>query len=224
MVLPGLRRLARSCPEIEFLSQYLFSKFLIRKGSLKMQGHTHALFGLVTLAAIQTVTHLIQPHLLAGFPAGAALCAGAAILGALAPDIDAEDSTIKHELGGAGAIASWGLGLAGVKHRGLTHYGLTAGLALAAAWLIGRQFGLGDVGLAFGLGYLSHILADAMTKHGVPLWGPLPGQFHLLPKALRLRTGSPAETLLFMVLVLVLVWLGPALLPPAWLKLLETLL
>ncbi|MCL4297952.1 MAG: metal-dependent hydrolase [Anaerolineae bacterium] len=186
-----------------------------------MQGHTHALFGLVTLAAVQTVTPLVQPHLIAGFPAGAALCAGAAILGALAPDIDAEESTIKHELGGAGTVASGGLGLAGVKHRGLTHYGLTAGLALAAAWLIGRQFGYGDVGLAFGLGYLSHILADAMTKQGVPLWGPLPGQFHLLPKALCMRTGSPAETLLFMALVLVLGRLGPALLPPAWLKSLE---
>lgn len=189
-----------------------------------MQGHTHALFGLVTLAAVQTVTPLVQSHLLAGFPAGAALCAGAAILGALAPDIDAEDSTIKHELGGAGAVASWGLGLAGVKHRGLTHYGLTAVLALAAAWLIGGQFGLGDVGLAFGLGYLSHILADAMTKQGVPLWGPLAGQFHLLPKALCMRTGSPAETLLFMALVLILVRLGPALLPPAWLKSLERFL
>lgn len=189
-----------------------------------MQGHTHALLGLVTLAVAQAVTPLVQPHPVAGFPMGAALCAGAAILGALAPDIDAEDSTIKRELGGAGTVASWGLGLVGVKHRGLTHYGLTAGLALATAWLIGQQFGYGDVGLAFGLGYLSHIMADAMTKHGVPLWGPLPGQFHLLPKALRLRTGSLAETLVFMTLTGVLMWLGPALLPAAWLKIWESLL
>ena len=129
---------------------------------------------------------------------------GAAVMGGLAPDIDAEDSTIKRELGAAGALASTGLGLLGVKHRGLTHYGITAGLVAAGAWLIGRQFGYDDVGLAFGLGYLSHILADAMTQHGVPLWGPLPGRFHLLPKPLRLRTGSPAETLVFMVLTLAL--------------------
>jgi membrane-bound metal-dependent hydrolase YbcI (DUF457 family) len=177
-----------------------------------MRGHTHIIFGLTTLAAANQIQPFIQPHPAGGVPAGAAICAGAAILGALAPDIDAEDSTIKRELGLAGTLTSFGLSLVGVKHRGLTHYAITTVLVMVAAYLLGARLGWPDAGLAFGLGYLSHFLTDGMTKYGVPLW---PGRkVHLLPRPLRIRTGSFAETLVALAGTMVLVWLLPALVPP----------
>ena len=205
-----------------------------------MKGSTHALIGLTTVAAANslvaantvvveagTMAGFIQPHMINEIPAGPVLCAVAAILGALAPDIDAEESTIRSTLGLAGKIFSFVLRLLGVKHRGATHYGVTVLLILVAAFLgwwtdwprlLGYGNLGGDVGLAFGLGYLSHVLADAMTKHGVPLWWPLPGQFHLLPKPLRIRTGGPVETLVSLLAALALVWLLPDMAPPELLE------
>jgi membrane-bound metal-dependent hydrolase YbcI (DUF457 family) len=186
-----------------------------------MRGHTHIIFGLTTLAVANQVHPFIQPHPAGGVPAGVAVCAGAAILGALAPDIDAEDSTIKRELGLVGKVTSFALSLAGVKHRGLTHYAITTVVVMVAGYLIGSYFGWPDAGLAFGLGYLSHFLTDGMTKYGVPLW---PGRkIHLLPRPLRIRTGSFAETLVALAGMFVLVWLLPALVPPEWWRIFEQL-
>lgn len=172
-----------------------------------MLGHTHALFGLTILAAVQALTGFVAPQP----PSGLVLCAGAAILGSLAPDLDAEDSAIKRELGAAGTVVSQGLRLVGVKHRGLTHRGLVAGLVLALSWGLGRHLGYPEVGLAFGLGYLSHLVADGLTWHGIPLLWPWPGQVHLLPRPLRVRTGGPGEVLIFILVGLALVWLLPGL-------------
>src|SRR5262245_9482082 len=122
-----------------------------------MRGHTHALIGVTTVIAFNAVTAFIQPHQVNNIPTGLVACLGAAIIGALAPDIDAEDSSIKRSLGLAGYLASFGLRLLGVQHRGLTHYGLVALLVTVGAWLITSKIGYGDIGLAFGLGYLSHI-------------------------------------------------------------------
>jgi membrane-bound metal-dependent hydrolase YbcI (DUF457 family) len=174
-----------------------------------MRGHTHTLFGLTTVVAVNALTDFVQPHVIEGVPAGLVMCASAAILGALAPDIDAEDSAIKREMGAVGIFTSLSLQVFGVRHRGLTHYGVTTLLVMVMSYLVGQWLGYPDVGLAFGLGYFSHVvIADALTKHGVPLGWPRPGQFHLLPRALRVKTGGPAEVLVTLSLVLVMVWLG----------------
>jgi membrane-bound metal-dependent hydrolase YbcI (DUF457 family) len=189
-----------------------------------MLGYTHAVVGLTTLAATQAVSlrlaaPLVQPHPVAGFPVGPGLCAGAAILGALLPDLDAEDSTILHELGGWGLLAKAGLGILGVKHRGLLHSGLAVVLVAFLAELIGGWLGYRDVGLALALGYASHvIIADAATIAGVPLLWPTPRRFHLLPRLLRVRTGGLVEKLIFVATLLALLWLLPDLLPPEFLK------
>ena len=182
-----------------------------------MLGHTHALFGITTLAVVQALSagRLIQEHVIYGVPAGVALCAGAAIFGALLPDLDADDSTIQRELGSLGLLARLGLQLLAVKHRGVLHSGLATVIVTVLAVGLGWYGGYPDVGLALGLGYASHvILADAMTRSGVPLWWPARQKFHVLPKGLRIRTGGPIEYLLFGLVALFLFTLIPVLLPP----------
>jgi membrane-bound metal-dependent hydrolase YbcI (DUF457 family) len=185
-----------------------------------MRGHTHALFGVTTMVAANAALHFVQPHVVRDVSTGLVTCAAAAILGGLAPDVDAGDSTIRHELGVAGSLTALGLKAVGVKHRGLTHYGLTTLLVMAVSLVAGRALGYADVGLAFGLGYFSHVaIADAMTQHGVPLWWPLSKRkFHLLPGTFRIRTGGPTEVLVSILVGLLLVWLGWDMLPPDLLK------
>ena len=185
-----------------------------------MVGKTHLVIGLATLAGAEAVTGLVQPHPVKDIPVGPFLCIVATIVGALAPDIDAEESQIKYEMGEAGlALSAW-LQSFGVEHRGLTHYGLTALVVTVSSGLLGWWLGYPDVGLAFGLGYLSHILADSLTLAGTPLLWPLQKEqnFHLLPAALRIRTGGPVEPLIFIAVTILLVFLLPVLVPPEWIK------
>lgn len=190
-----------------------------------MMGHSHALVGATTVVAVNAVTHFIQPHIVNGIPMGMALCLGTAIVGALAPDIDSEEeSSIKSELGIVGTVFSFILRIFGVTHRGLTHYGIVTLLITTVAYLVGARFGYADVGLAFGLGYMSHILiADAMTKHGVPLWGPWPGNFHLLPSPFRFQTGGFVEQLVFVMVTMIFLGLLPQGTPPETMKFLKNI-
>lgn len=178
-----------------------------------MRGKTHIVFGLTTLATVDALTGLVQSHPVKGIPIGPSLCLGAAILGSLAPDLDAEDSQIQHELGKIGVMLSNWLRSFGVEHRGFTHYGLTTLLVIVAGGLLGWRLGHWDVGLAFGLGYLSHILADGLTLTGVPLLWPRKKNVHLLPGPLRIRTGGPVELLLFIGVTGVMIFLLPSLIP-----------
>ena len=180
-----------------------------------MVGKTHIVIGLTTLAGVDALTGLVQPHPVEEIPIGPFLCIVTAILGSLAPDIDADESQIRYEMGEVGlALSSW-LQSFGVQHRGVTHYGLTALVVTVISGLLGWWLGYLDVGLAFGLGYLSHILADSMTLTGTPLLWPLQKEknFHVLPGALRIRTGGPVEPFLFIMITIVLVFLLPGLFP-----------
>ena len=182
-----------------------------------MNGHTHALFGATAVALANTIHPFIAPHLWRDVPTGVTLCLGAAIIGALLPDIDANESTIKGELGLAGRVVSGGLHLLGVKHRGLTHTGLAGAGIFVISLSIGQHFGFPDVGLAFGLGYLSHLLADGVTLTGIPLLAPFyPKSVHLLTKFLRVRTGSPVESFVFLWVSLGLAWLLPQVFATEW--------
>lgn len=206
-----------------------------------MLGRTHLLVGLMTLGTVEQGTRrvmpylleagltggwlapervsqlpssLIQPHPIQGLPTGLALCATAVMLGALAPDIDAERSEIKSTLGRVGSLSGWLLRLFGVGHRGLTHYGLTGLAVLLVSTLLGGWLGYADVGLVFGLGHLSHLLADAMTLSGAPLLWPWPGSVHVLPRPLRIRTGGLVEQFIFVGLGVLVIILLITLLPP----------
>ncbi|MCB0190367.1 MAG: metal-dependent hydrolase [Anaerolineae bacterium] len=185
-----------------------------------MVGKTHVMIGLATLAGAEAATGLVQPHPVKDIPVGPFLCIIAVIVGALAPDIDAEESQIKYEMGEAGLALSTWLQSFGVEHRGLTHYGLTGLIVTVSSGLLGWWLGYPDVGLAFGLGYLSHILADSLTLTGTPLLWPLQKEqnFHLLPAVLRIRTGGPVEPLIFIAVSILLLFLLPALVLPEWIK------
>lgn len=94
-----------------------------------------------------------------------------------------------------------------VKHRGLTHWLITAGaLIVGTAYVLdGYQYGMAiTVGLA--VGYLSHLVADGCTLQGVAfLWPVWRDDLHLLPQGLRVRTGSLTDTLAATVVLLAVV-------------------
>jgi membrane-bound metal-dependent hydrolase YbcI (DUF457 family) len=141
---------------------------------------------------------------LAAAPAGSnlGLLAGIAAFGALLPDLDASESKIKHlPLGGIRPFAL----PAALLHRALGHRSLLhslLGLGLASVLLaVPLAVWLGwQAGLALVLGYASHLLLDACTRSGIPLLFPDTRRVHLLPKGLRLVTGSLAEEVLFALL------------------------
>jgi len=62
-----------------------------------------------------------------------------------------------------------------LRHRGPLH-SISVGLLLALAiyWVSQQQM----IAVAFGVGWLSHLAADAGTKSGEPLTWPLPGPKH----------------------------------------------
>jgi len=61
-------------------------------------------------------------------------------------------------------------------HRGFTHWLLMAAISSTCVWMVQPQLA------PFWLvGYLSHLVLDALTERGIPALWPLPGQISLLP-------------------------------------------
>lgn len=152
-----------------------------------MLGHTHAVIGLtVGMVAAQS----------AGLPPMQVLFIGCvSVLGALVPDIDHPASTIRRRLGVGGHVAFFWLG-----HRGITHT-LMMLAAVSAATL---YFLPSNVAFAFIFGYASHLLADVLTKSGVPLAYPLTNYRY----SLRLmRTGGLAEALVWFICAGISSWI-----------------
>lgn len=120
------------------------------------------------------------------------------MVGALLPDLDAVESKVKHLKVGEmkpfrlpSEMAYEAFGHRGVMHSLLGWSVLAVLLLLSIPWLGWA----GWVGLQ--LGYLSHLMADSCTRNGIPFFFPAQQQFYLLPKVLRLRTGSQAEDVVF---------------------------
>lgn len=126
-------------------------------------------------------------------------------LGAIAPDFDAGGGMITRvsqwipglprllgkTLDGTTRLASRATReIAG--HRGPLHYPLIA----LGLWLLASYANLPWLHyVAFG--YAAHILADGLTRSGIPLLGPLSKRdVSFLPQFLRIRTGSAVEQLL----------------------------
>lgn len=160
-----------------------------------MMGRTHTLLGALSAGALlpsQSCDRLALWMALGAF-------------GALLPDLDASDSRIKRlSVAGVTPFAPLSVGLnRRFGHRGALHSLWGLGIASLLFLPLGLFFGL-DVPLALSLGYASHLVADACTKSGIPAFYPGRGRIHLLPRALRLTTGSLAEEALLVALTLVL--------------------
>jgi hypothetical protein len=93
-------------------------------------------------------------------------------------------------------------------HREGTHWlpvwvGLSAGVFALMAPLVASGYGL-PAAVGFGAGYLSHLVGDGLTRSGLPLVPYTGARLHLLPRPLRVRTGTGGEvvaTILYTVLL-----------------------
>jgi len=93
-----------------------------------------------------------------------------------------------------------------LPHRGPTHYLATAFLLDYLIYRASLAYGFSAIySIAFTAGYISHILADSLTRAGVPLLGPFyRHRLHLLPKPMRIYTkrGMSASERLWVALIL----------------------
>ncbi len=183
-----------------------------------MMGRTHLLLGfnmLWLLEGIGIVASTLEMPAPMADGGGFALCAGAAALGALLPDMDASSSLLQNvAFGGVRPLAPVARALnRRFGHRGFLHSLPALGVL---AWLTAPlPFVLPLIGVGFDgwiwfwiwfsllLGYLSHLLGDACTKSGVPLFWQIGAlqqrSVRLLPSGYRLTTGSQAEEMVFVV-------------------------
>lgn len=174
-----------------------------------MTGPTHILFGVTTGIVLCRATGLeIDPL---GF-----LCL---FLGSLGPDIDADSGSITKPgrifqgflprgiaklLDELGAVVS-AMARTISGHRGFFHTPILALVMIVVAWWLNMprlEW--------FGIGYLSHILADACTVRGVPLLWPLRNkEYSVAP----VRTGSVVEAFVALGLGMFVIFCGWELLP-----------
>lgn len=111
------------------------------------------------------------------------------LLGSILPDIDEENSRINKWGGILGKIIAFFS-----KHRGMFHsllfaVGLSAILGYFWAW---------NYGLALFIGYLSHLIGDALTPMGVQVFYPFL-KFRIKGP---IKTGGLMEVLVVIILVL----------------------
>jgi inner membrane protein len=157
-----------------------------RKGG-DMLYRTHALIAVNSLWFLTPI-----PGAVTGSNIG--LLAVLAAVGAMLPDLDARNSTVRHlSVKGIQPFVpfasvlnrAWG-------HRGPLH-SLAGLLAVAAATGLLASLWAWRLSAALMLGYASHLAADACTVTGIPLWPGRSDRWHLLPKRFRFVTGSLAE-------------------------------
>lgn len=126
-----------------------------------MMAGSHIVVG----AALWAVTAKV-----AGQPPGEPQALAAAALGALLPDIDHPNSWAGRKM----RVVSVPLSLV-VGHRGVTH----SLVAVAGAIALLAVMGTGWMAAPVVIGYLSHLMADALTPSGVPLLWPARRRFTL---------------------------------------------
>ncbi|MFH1520718.1 MAG: metal-dependent hydrolase [Candidatus Micrarchaeota archaeon] len=113
------------------------------------------------------------------------------MLGSLFPDIDHPQSKIGRKVGFVSKLANT---LGG--HRGMTHSAFfLVGLPLLVGYLFGYVYGL-----AFFIGYLSHLLIDSVNPKGINYLNPI--------TTLRMHgfieTGSAGEMVVLVLLIMVI--------------------
>jgi membrane-bound metal-dependent hydrolase YbcI (DUF457 family) len=147
-----------------------------------MMGRSHLLlaggaYAALALRPLETPFGTLRAPLLSGEalvdPAAAfALSLGLAAACGLAPDLDKAGSTAARSFGLASRLLAWGLERS-FGHRGGLHSLLGVALGYLAGDLLGGLLGLNDLGALVAFGWAIHLLTDAWTVRGVPLFWPL---------------------------------------------------
>jgi membrane-bound metal-dependent hydrolase YbcI (DUF457 family) len=171
-----------------------------------MMGRTHAIGGLASLWMLQLVPGAITT---ASDGSNLGLLAVCAVFGALFPDLDAPKSL----------LSLWSFNKKGIRpfslpaqelgkvlaHRGLLHSLIGGAISTLIVGLpLMYYFGWQSV-LAFFLGFISHLLLDCMTVTGLAPFWPSKRVIWILPKRIRITTGSPLEDIVFALLSLLVV-------------------
>ena len=111
---------------------------------------------------------------------------GAAALGSLAPDLDSPKSFLGRRFWPVSRTVKSLIGHRGFTHSLVASFLVFLGLAVASQYYPGWRAYFA----AFGIGYVSHIVADWFTTEGVPLFWPSRKRFR---SPLSFRTGGPGE-------------------------------
>lgn len=155
-----------------------------------MMTTTHAITGAAAwLTTATALHHHIHPAVVG---AGTVL----AWYSAKAPDIDNPDSRPAHQVDRLiPGLPAWINQHAG--HRGITHWGATAiGTGAVFTTLFSAlSTTLWWLGLAIGIGWLTHILGDCLTWQGAPLVAPFNNQPVRPPYGWRFQTNGVFERL-----------------------------
>ena len=162
-----------------------------------MTGRTHDLAALTTLTLVLAYEPIMKMSLAT---AGVAIAAN--MIGGIAPDLDQPTANLWNRIPAGSIIGRIISPLLG-NHRMISHsllgIGLVGwGLKYLLAYM--HTFLLVDMNLvwwAFMLGYASHLVADTITKEGVPWLFPIPIRLGFPPfKFLRMNTGGLIEKMI----------------------------
>ena len=173
-----------------------------------MTGKSHVTIGVVTYASIwvHAIGSISAPNL-GGTHSALALPVALSfvLLGSLLPDIDhPEGSLANEEVIGIPILKPLSLLIGAIfGHRGITHsiLALVGVIALGQAPML--PWAWANLGWLIGWGYAFHLIADALTKQGIPLFWPLPMTVGFPPmRSLRFRTGTWREGFTVSVLTL----------------------
>jgi membrane-bound metal-dependent hydrolase YbcI (DUF457 family) len=147
-----------------------------------MMGRSHLLlaggaYAALALRPLETPLGTLRAPLLSGAalaePAAAfALSLGLAAACGLAPDLDKAGSTAARSFGLPSRLLAWGLERS-FGHRGGLHSLTGLALGYLAGDLLGALLGLHGLGALVAFGWAVHLLTDAWTVRGVPLFWPL---------------------------------------------------
>ena len=156
-----------------------------------MMWHTHAAIGAST-------AWLLTPFLPLDGSANIAVLMIYCVVGAMVADLDAVESKIKHVK--VMNIKPF-VPVSRAINREFGHRGLLHSLWGWVGWtllIVPLVTTIDWVPVAaLSLGYASHLMGDACTLTGIPLFYPTQVRFHLLPAALRIRTGDALEEVIF---------------------------
>jgi membrane-bound metal-dependent hydrolase YbcI (DUF457 family) len=137
-----------------------------------MMGHTHLLIGGATWLGYQAMaTGTGQPAVSAGIAFGGWVAASYA---ALLPDLDSKKSLASQMFGWPTEGLSYLIRTVGGGHRKITHSLVGLGLVTLLTFGAVNTWHLGHwVAVSVLLGWISHVVADMLTKEGCPLLWPI---------------------------------------------------